>query len=71
MLSTGENMVSKSLGKRVKEYRLANLKTQRQMAAILDISLATLCRIEQGSTSIADLTRAKIEKFLNSQAVAA
>lgn len=63
-------MVSKSIGKRVKEFRLAKLYTQRQMAVALGISLATLCRIEAGD-SVADLTRAKIEKFLNSQAVAA
>lgn len=64
-------MVSKALSRRVKDFRLAKLYTQRQMAVALNISLATLCRIEGGGNGISDLTRAKIEKFLNSQAVAA
>jgi len=61
---------AKQLGKRIKGYRMENLMTQEQMAAWLGIGLRTIIRIEQGSDP-KDLTRAKIEKKLNSQAVAA
>lgn len=62
--------MAKAIGKRVKELRLAKLLTQPQMAVLVGISLATLVRMEQGA-SVSDLTRAKVEKFLNSQSVAA
>ena len=62
--------MSRALGKRVKEFRLARLFTQRQMAAAIGVSLPTVTRLEAGK-AITDLTRAKIERFLNSQAVAA
>ena len=58
------------LGKRLKDFRLDRQYNQTKMAAILDVSLATIVRLEAGK-SVADMTRAKIEKFLNSQAVAA
>lgn len=58
------------LGRRLKDFRLDRQYNQTKMAAILDVSLATIVRLEAGK-SVADMTRAKIEKFLNSQAVAA
>ena len=63
-------MASRSLARRLKEFRLDRQYTQRQMALALGVSLPTVTRLESGK-SVADLTRAKIEKFLNSQAVAA
>lgn len=58
--------MAKALGKRVKEFRLAKLLTQPQLAVAIGISLATLVRIESGA-SVSDLTRARVDKFLNSQ----
>ena len=59
-------MANRSLGKRVKELRLARLLTQKQMAIAIRISEATLIRMESGS-EVSDLTRAKVEMFLKTQ----
>ncbi len=62
--------MSKSLGKQLKEYRLDRQMSQRRMAVAVGLSLGTLVKLE-GGDHVSDLTRAKVQKFLNSQAVAA
>ena len=57
---------NKHLGKRLKEFRLARLWTQKQAAAAIGISLPTYNRMENGH-DVTDLTRARIERFLESQ----
>lgn len=53
--------MSKSLGKRIKAWRLAQVMTQQEAAQTLGISLATFQRLEYGAPC-SDLTRAKIAK---------
>lgn len=59
-------MASTKLGKRLKDFRLARIWTQRQLAAAIGIHLITVVRIENGK-GVTDLTKAKIEQFLGSQ----
>ena len=53
--------MSKSLGKRIKTWRMEKIMTQQEAADWLRISLATFQRLESGA-SCSDLTRAKIAK---------
>lgn len=57
-------MATTALGRRVKDYRLSRLWTQKQMAAFLEVSLITVARIEAGK-KVRDLTKAQIEQFLD------
>ncbi len=58
----------KSFNKRVKEFRLARLWTQKQMAIAMEVSVGTIMNIERGN-SVSDLTRAKVEKYINLETV--
>jgi DNA-binding XRE family transcriptional regulator len=59
----------KTLAQRVKEFRMANLLTQKQAAKRFGISEFTLVRIEAGKP-YSDLTRARIETKLNEEVAA-
>lgn len=59
--------MAKALGRRVKEFRLERLWTQKQMAAALGVSEGTIVNIERGN-GVSDLTQARIEKYLNLEA---
>jgi DNA-binding XRE family transcriptional regulator len=60
----------KNLAQRVEEYRLSREMTQLQAASLFRISLATYMRL-QSTKSCSKITRAKIEKVLTQQSVAA
>lgn len=60
-------MNKQTIGKRIKAFRLRKELTQEKAAAILDVSLATLQRLEAGSTNASDLTLAKIERRIENQ----
>lgn len=62
--------MAKSIKTRVKEFRLARLWTQKQMAAAVGVSVGTIMNIERGNT-VSDLTQAKVDRFINLQTVAA
>lgn len=59
----------KPLAQRIKEYRMANLLTQKQAAKRFGISEFTLWRIEAGK-SCNDLTRARVEAKINEEVAA-
>lgn len=63
-------MAKSALSKRVKDFRLARLWTQKQLAAAMGVSVGTIMNIERGA-SVSDLTRAKVERFINLQTEAA
>lgn len=63
IVGNGETMSNRALGKRIKEFRLARLWTQGQVAKEMMVSKSTITRLEAGK-SVADLTKAKIEKYL-------
>jgi DNA-binding XRE family transcriptional regulator len=48
------------VGQQIKAFRLERGMTQKQMAAYLGISRATLNRLERGKGELMDLTYAKI-----------
>ena len=66
-----DTKTNEKLGVRLKRYRMDKLLTQEQLAEKLGVSRVTLSQIENGNETVLDLTRAKIEKFLTSEATAA
>ncbi len=60
----------KAMGQKVKQFRLLREMTQQKAAVFFGVSKATYVRIEQGK-GCGDLIRAKIERILAQQAVAA
>lgn len=66
-MKTGTN---EALGVRLKRYRMDKLMTQEDLAKKLEMSRFTLSQIENGSEDVRDLTRAKIENFLNREQAA-
>lgn len=54
----------------VREFRLDKGLTQKQLSVAMDVSLSTVLRLEAGR-ELHPLTQRKIEKFLDSQKVAA
>lgn len=62
--------MSVKLAKRVKDLRLQMGNSQVKMSVLMDISLATLIRIENGD-DMSDLILAKVERFLKEQKVGA
>lgn len=61
---------AKRFGKLVREFRLDKGMTQKQLAVAMDVSLSTVLRLEAGR-ELQPLTQRKIERFLESQKVAA
>lgn len=59
--------MSVRLAKRVKDLRLQMGHSQVKMSVLMDISLATLIRIENGD-DVSDLILAKVERFLKEAA---
>lgn len=53
------------LGQRIKAFRLQRNWTQKQVAAFLGVSKPTVVRLELGIGNVMDLTRAKIERQLD------
>lgn len=58
--------MGKPIGKRAKDFRLERLWTQKQMAAAIGVSEGTIVNLERGD-SVSDLTRSKVEKYINLQ----
>ncbi|GAC1632826.1 MAG: hypothetical protein NVS9B14_06540 [Candidatus Acidiferrum sp.] len=54
----------RTLGQRIKEYRLERGWSQAQMAKHLKVSRPVVVKIEAGDENLMDLTRAKIAKAL-------
>lgn len=60
----------KEFGRRLREFRLDKGMTQRQMGIAMGVSMSTILRAEAGR-GLQPLTQRKIERFLESQKVAA
>ena len=60
----------KSLGKRLKEFRIERGMTQPKAALHFGVSFSTICRLEAGK-GCGDLIRAKIERGLQQEVQAA
>jgi transcriptional regulator with XRE-family HTH domain len=56
--------MANKLGKRIKAFRLSKEMNQVEAAVVLGISIATLQRLEAGSSAGSDLSRARIENRL-------
>jgi transcriptional regulator with XRE-family HTH domain len=56
--------MANNLSKRIKAFRLSKEMNQVEAAVVLGISIATLQRIESGSSEGSDLSRARIENRL-------
>lgn len=61
-MNTMNNGKNRTIGERLKEYRMAHLWTLEQMSNMSDVSIGALHKIESDAVDPHDLTLAKLKK---------